>query len=150
MADLESASAQRLLKAFMQFRKTSWHNKKIAGFNPSEFKVLNIIEREANQKQTEMKVSDISRILQVTPPTVTQIVNVLEKEGLVERKIDPGNRRAVQIKLTAEGAMTVEQARKALTDSFSGLIDYLGVEESEHLAELLNKVHQYYDGLSRQ
>jgi hypothetical protein len=35
VADIDSATAQKLLKAFMQFRKTAWHNKKIAGYNPS-------------------------------------------------------------------------------------------------------------------
>lgn len=144
MADIDSATAQKLLKSFMQFRKTGWHKKKIAGYNPSEFKVLVTIKHAANDEKTEMKVSEISQILQVTPPTVTQIINILEKDGLVERTVDPDDRRAVKIRLTPAGIKVTEEARKLFLETFSGLIDYLGEEESEQLANLLAKVHQYF------
>lgn len=149
MADLNSATAQKLLKAFMQFRKTGWHEKKIGGYNPSEFKVLAAIQQHANDKGTDMKVSEISQILQVTSPTVTQIINVLEKDGLVERRIDPDDRRVVKITLTNKGIDVTSKARKAFTESFLGLIDFLGEEESEQLAELLLKVHAYFNDLNR-
>ncbi|MFJ5718190.1 MarR family winged helix-turn-helix transcriptional regulator [Neobacillus sp. NPDC093127] len=144
MADIESATAQKLLKAFMQFRKTGWHEKKIGGYNPSEFKVLAAIQQGANEKNDEMKLSEISQRLQVTPPTVTQIINILEKDGLVERAIDPEDRRAVKIKLTQAGMEATAKAKNRFTEKFTGLIDYLGEEESEQLADLLDKVHHYF------
>jgi DNA-binding MarR family transcriptional regulator len=147
MADLESSTAQKLLKAFMQFRKTGWHEKKIAGYNPSEFKVLVTIKHGTEEK-SDMKVSEISQKLHVTPPTVTQIINVLEKDGLVERSTDTEDRRAVKIKLTQAGMAVTEQAKKAFSETFSGLIDYLGEEESEQLANLLFKVQHYFNQLS--
>ncbi|MDV2887982.1 MarR family transcriptional regulator, partial [Alkalihalophilus pseudofirmus] len=85
VANIESATAQKLLQVFMQFRKAGWHDKKNRRYNPSEFKVLAAIEQGANKKQREMKVSEISQLLKVTPPTVTQIINTLEKDGLIER-----------------------------------------------------------------
>ena len=97
MADFESGTAQKLLQSFMKFRKTGWHDKKIAGFNPSEFRVIATIQRYANDNNTEMKVSEISQLLQVTPPTITQIINILEKDQLIERTVDPEDRRAVKI-----------------------------------------------------
>ncbi|CRK83282.1 MarR family winged helix-turn-helix transcriptional regulator [Neobacillus massiliamazoniensis] len=145
MASYNNETVQKLLKAFMEFRKISWHNKKIAGYNPSEFKVLVTIQREANEKKTEMKISEISQFLQVTPPTITQIINVLEKDGLVERTIDPDDRRAVKIKLTPEGLKVTAKARLAFSETFLGLIDFLGEEESEQLANLLSKVQQYFN-----
>ncbi|WP_223820772.1 MarR family winged helix-turn-helix transcriptional regulator [Bacillus sp. S3] len=149
MADIESATAQKLLKAFMQFRKTGWHEKKIAGYNPSEFKVLATIQQGANEKDSGMKVSEISQLLHVTPPTVTQIINTLEKDGLVERTIDPEDRRAVNIKLSPAGMVVTANARKRFTETFLGLIDYLGEKESEQLAELLSKVQDYFNQESR-
>lgn len=149
VADIESATAQKLLKAFMQFRKTGWHEKKIGGYNPSEFKVLAAIQQGANEKNNEMKVSEISQRLHVTPPTVTQIVNILEKDGLVERAIDPDDRRAVKIKLTPAGMEATASAKKRFTNTFAGLIDYLGEEESGQLADLLDKVHHYFNEQSR-
>ncbi|MFK9093740.1 MarR family winged helix-turn-helix transcriptional regulator [Bacillus salipaludis] len=150
MADFESGTAQKLLQSFMQLKKTGWHNKKIAGFNPSEFRVLVTIQRYANEKNTEMKVSEISQLLQVTPPTITQIVNILEKDSLIERTVDPEDRRAVKIKLTRAGIEATESARKAFGDTFLELIDYLGEDESEQLAGLLSRVHDYFNQISHQ
>ncbi|MBO0960604.1 MarR family transcriptional regulator [Neobacillus sp. MM2021_6] len=150
MADFESGTAQKLLQSFMQLKKTGWHNKKIAGFNPSEFRVLATIQRFANDKNSEMKVSEISQLLEVTPPTITQIVNILEKDSLVERTVDPDDRRAVKITLTPAGMEATKNARKAFGETFLGLIDYLGEEESVQLAELLTKVHDYFTRVSNQ
>jgi len=150
MADIESGTAQKLMQSFVQFRKTGWHDKKIAGFNPSEFRVLATIQRCANEKNSEMKVSEISQLLQVTPPTITQILNVLEKDSLIERTIDPEDRRAVKIKLTPAGIITAENARKTFAETFLGLIDYLGDQESKQLVVLLSKVNDYFNQVSHQ
>ncbi|PLS09522.1 MarR family winged helix-turn-helix transcriptional regulator [Neobacillus cucumis] len=149
MAHFESETAQKLIKAFQQFRKTGWHEKKIGGFNPSEFRVLALIQR-ANENCIEMKVSEISQKLKVTPPTVTQIINVLEKDGFIERTINPEDRRAVKISLTEAGLEETERARKAFSETFLGLIDYLGEEESNQLAELLFRVHEYFNQVENQ
>ncbi|ULT54555.1 MarR family transcriptional regulator [Neobacillus drentensis] len=149
MAHFESETAQKLMKAFQQFRKTGWHEKKIAGFNPSEFRVLALLQR-ANENNSEMKVSEISQKLRVTPPTVTQIINVLEKDGFIERTIHPDDRRSVKISLTEEGLQATEQARQTFANTFLGLIDYLGEAESLQLAELLFNVHDYFNQLENQ
>ncbi|MCM3727484.1 MarR family transcriptional regulator [Neobacillus cucumis] len=149
MAGTENETAHKLIKAFQQFRKTGRNEKKIAGFNPSEFRVLFLIQR-ANENNSEMKVSEISQKLRVTPPTVTQIINGLEKDGYIERTINPEDRRAVKISLTEAGLKATEQARKKFNETFLGLIDYLGEKDSEQLAELLFKVHDYFNQLDNQ
>ncbi len=91
-----------------------------------------------------MRVSDISQLLQVTSPTITQIINRLEERGWVERYMDPEDRRVVRVKLTLEGEQIAAQAKKRFMESFNGLLDHLGLEDSERLAELLMKVFDYY------
>jgi len=144
VAQIDSETAQKLINTFMQFRKTGWHTKKIAGFNPSEYKLMAVIRQGMSEGNGVMKVSEISQKLHVTPPTVTQLINVLEKDGFVERTIDPDDRRAVKIKLTEKGLEVTEQARKAFREKFLGLIDHLGEEDSLKLAELLTKVNKYF------
>ncbi len=149
VAEMDSEVAQKLINTFMQFRRGGWHEKKIAGFNPSEFKIMAVIKQGMKDNGGGMKVSEISHSLHVTPPTVTQLINVLEKDGLVERTIDPNDRRSVNVKLTAEGIDVTRKARKAFRETFLGLIDYLGEEDSDKLAELLAKVNEYYQNLNR-
>src|SRR5437588_4266527 len=138
-------TTQKLLRAFMQFRRAEWHQRSIAGYKPSEIKVLFCIKKGMGSSTPEIKVSEISKRLHVTSPTVTQLIKGLEASGLIERNIDPEDRRSVGIKLTEKGEMITQQAAAAFEESVNGLIEYLGEEQSNQLAELLLKAFRYYD-----
>jgi DNA-binding MarR family transcriptional regulator len=140
---LNNATEQKLFRAFMQFHKAEWHEPTIGGCRPSEIRVLFCV-RTGDKPDSLVKVSDISKRLRVTSPTVTQIVNNLETNGLVERRSDPTDRRSVGIILTKRGEEVTQQAADAFSSSMQGLIDYLGEEESNQLADLLFKVFHYY------
>jgi DNA-binding MarR family transcriptional regulator len=140
---LSDATEQKLFRAFMQFHKAEWHEPSISGCRPSEIRVLFCV-RAGEKPDSLVKVSDISKRLRVTSPTVTQIVNSLESNGLVERRSDPADRRSVGIVLTKRGEEVSQKAANAFSTSMHGLIEYLGEEESNELAELLFKVFRYY------
>lgn len=142
----DSSIAQKLLKSFIQFKKAEWHKRSIMGYKPSEIKVLFCIKKGRKPDCTEIKVSEISKLLHVTSPTVTQLIKSLEADGLVERKTDLTDRRVVWITLTKKGEEVTRKAEDAFLDSFNGLIEYLGEEQSDQLAELLNRVFIYFNG----
>jgi DNA-binding MarR family transcriptional regulator len=56
-----------------------------------------------------LKMNELSRHLMVTGGNVTGIVDLLEKDGLVERAAEPADRRAFRVRLTRAG-------RKAFAD----------------------------------
>ncbi|GIP36430.1 MarR family winged helix-turn-helix transcriptional regulator [Paenibacillus sp. J2TS4] len=141
----DQTTERKLLRAFMQFKKADWHERSISGYKPSEVKLLFCLRHGRNEGMEEMKVSEISRRLHVTSPTVTQLINALEAEGLVERNIDSVDRRVVQVRLTEKGDKVTRKAKEVFAASFRGLVDYLGEEDSEKLAELLSKVFVYYN-----
>src|SRR5713226_5929737 len=103
-------TTQRLFNVFMQFSKVAWHQRSIAGCTLSEIRVLFCIKRGAKPDTSEIKVSEISKMLQVTSPTVTQLLKGLEVHGLINRHIDPRDRRAVGITLTEKGEVVTQQA----------------------------------------
>ncbi len=144
METLRNPTAQKLMRTFMQFGRAAWHQRSIAGCKPSEIKVLFCIKKSVKPGASEIKVSEISKLLQVTPPTVTQLLKGLEANGLIERHIDPRDRRAVGITLSEKGEMVTRQAADAFSASLDGLIEYLGEEQSNQLAELLSRVYHYY------
>lgn len=137
-------TAQKLMRAFMRFHRLEWHQRTVAGCTSGEIRILFCIRQAARSGSPEMKVSEISKMLQVTSPTVTQLLKGLEANGLVARHIDPMDRRAVGITLTQKGEAITQKAMDAFVSSFEGLIDYLGEEESNELAKLLSKVLRYY------
>jgi DNA-binding MarR family transcriptional regulator len=136
----------RLFSALMAYRRPGWHPPSIAGCNPGEIRVLFCIKRGINpQNISHMKVSEISKQLYVTPPTITQVLNSLEANGLIERQIDKTDRRVVSVKLTKKGEIVTQQAEEAFSASINGLIEYLGEEQSNQLADLLSKAFRYFN-----
>src|SRR5258708_30139485 len=91
----ETLVAQTLLHAFLRFRRLSWRQSPVAGLTPSEIMVLACIKRAVPPEGAGLRVSEISSLLQVTAPTMTQHLNELEIHGLVAKHTAPAHRRAV-------------------------------------------------------
>jgi DNA-binding MarR family transcriptional regulator len=139
-----TATEQKLLNALIQFKRLGWYQRAVAGCKPSEIRVLFCVKEGTNADLPEMKVSEISKQMGVTSPTITQLLKSLEAHGLIERNVDPIDRRAVGIKLTIKGRKVAQQAMDAFLASIKGLVEYLGEEESHQFAELLFKAFHYF------
>lgn len=138
----ENITANKLYTALRQLHKTQW-KQSIEGNKPSEMTLMLCIAKRTEQGKEGLKVSEISRFLSLTPPTVTQHINSLEGKGMVERTSDPTDRRVVRVRLTDKGMALTERAKAYMDSVFAELIQYLGEEESEQLAELILKVKQF-------
>ena len=69
---------------------------------------------------------DIAKRLRIEGPTLTRMLDALEKDGLVQRLPDPKDRRTNQLKLTRDGESQLEEIfavadiyRTRLLDGFS-------------------------------
>lgn len=142
-------TTQKVLESFFQFKKLNWHQGPIAGLKSSEIFLLFKIKKTAKSEAPGIKISEISRLLKVAPPTITQLINGLETHGFVERSADKEDRRAVRISLTDKGESVIKKASEELFTSFNGLVDYLGEEKSADLADLLSKVYFYFNEVKK-
>jgi DNA-binding MarR family transcriptional regulator len=50
-----------------------------------------------------MRIGELAQIEQVEPPTMTRLVDAMERDGHVRRRPDPRDRRAVVLGITAKG-----------------------------------------------
>ncbi|ASA26533.1 hypothetical protein B9T62_29875 [Paenibacillus donghaensis] len=133
-----------MFAALRQLRKAHWHHS-VEGHKPSELTLLICIAKRNAPDKEGLKVSEISRFLDLTPPTITQLINSLEAKGMVERQADPSDRRVVRIKLTEQGKVVTRQAKHHMDTTLNRLVEYLGEEESNMLAELLLRVHEFVE-----
>lgn len=78
------------------------------------------------------RLTDLAASEQVTQSAITQIVTKLERDGLVERRPDPSDGRAVLVHLTAQGAAIVDGRRAARVARLAELAD--GLTEAERAA----------------
>lgn len=112
-----------------------------AARRPGELMVLNMIH--ANDDGRGVTVSEIGGWLSVTSPTVTQHLNRLEEQGIVERFADTSDRRVVRIRLTDKGRQFVQRMHRARLELFAGLADHLGEEDSLHFIRTTKKATAY-------
>jgi len=59
----------------------------------------------------EARICDLAAVDHCSQPTMTTQVRRLEDAGLVARTVDPGDARAVRIRITPEGMRTLSQVR---------------------------------------
>ncbi|WP_245237650.1 MarR family winged helix-turn-helix transcriptional regulator [Paenibacillus ihuae] len=111
--------------------------------------LLICLAKKSRSAEEGLKVSEISRLLGITPPTVTQLINSLEAKDMVERQPDLSDRRVVRIRLTEQGRVITRKAREHMDASLNKLVEYLGEEESTLLADLLLKVHGFIENNPR-
>ena len=77
------------------------------GITPSLLSALSTIERAG-----PMTIGDLCAAEQVQPPTMTRLVASLVEAGLVERNVDPADRRVAWVRVTPAGAKSLAQTRK--------------------------------------
>nr|WP_162636870.1 MULTISPECIES: MarR family transcriptional regulator [Paenibacillus] len=103
------------------------------------------IEKWNHSDEEGLKVSEISRLLGFTPPTITQLINSLEAKQMVERRADPSDRRVVRVKLTESGKELTRKAEHYRDVMLDKLVQHLGEKDTKQLTELLLKVHEYVE-----
>lgn len=140
-------TSHELIRSFRQLRHLNWGGKRtFDGCSPSETMMLFCIHRCTKTNALGLKASEISTIMRITSPSVTQTVNVLVARGLLERNADPLDGRVVRIKLTDEGQRMTRMAEDAMHLRVKKVVDHLGKERSLLLVELLDEVFQHFGG----
>ncbi|HET6444440.1 MAG TPA: MarR family transcriptional regulator [candidate division Zixibacteria bacterium] len=112
-----------------------------AGLSRAQYRVLiNLFFAEQMGERGELNPSEISDRQGVSRNTMSSLIRNLEDGGLVERHLDPLDRRRFNISLTESGrALVTDYAGQHLAtigSCFSGLT----ADEQENLYQLLRKV----------
>lgn len=86
--------------------------------------------------------TQVAQLLDVTPPTVTSLVDALESRGLVARSADPNDRRRVVCSLTPAGRRALQRGDGLVGERLGRLLDRLAPGEAEQAVaglEALNR-----------
>lgn len=91
------------------------------------------------QFQDGLKMSELSGHLLVANGSTTVVVDRLEKEGLVERRSVPGDRRAWQVHLTEDGLRSFEQQASEHEQWVDALLSDISTPDAQRLMKILDK-----------
>ena len=89
----------------------------------------------------------VERLL-IRPPSVTGVVDRLERGGLVERGGSPTDLRAKRVSLTPRGRQLVERVLQNLGRQVDRVMGVLTTEEQAELHRLLSRLGEHLEGLS--
>lgn len=87
-----------------------------------------------------LRMSELAALEGVQLPSATSVVNGLVKLGLVERRADPTDRRAVVIDLTPKGRHQVDELVDRRNHSFALLLDRLDEQDRRLLEDAVPAV----------
>jgi len=100
--------------------------------SPHQARALRVVvERDG------VRLSDLAESLHIAPRSATEVADGLQARGLVERTPDPGDRRAVILRPTAEGRRVRAEVGRARAADNEALLSRLSTEDRATLARLL-------------
>ncbi|GGV59590.1 transcriptional regulator [Streptomyces griseoloalbus] len=73
------------------------------GLCASDFEVLDILAQNAGSGDFSYRVQEISERIHLSQSALSRLLARLEKEGLVERRMCPEDRRGVRVSLSEKG-----------------------------------------------
>jgi DNA-binding MarR family transcriptional regulator len=91
---------------------------------------------------------ELSERLLISRGAVTQILDLLVKQGRIQRRPHPDDRRMLLVGLTLKGRRVLGRAQPQVAEATSRTLAGLSSHEQELLAELLRKLEQHVQSLS--
>lgn len=103
-----------------------------------------VIVSSLYEKET-LRLIDIAQILDVEPPFVTSLIDVLESKGFVLRKDDPSDRRAKLISLNTKKLSLIPEIENQMNVTLRKLLKGLTNEELGIYKKVLETIIQNSD-----
>ncbi|SDS04922.1 transcriptional regulator, MarR family [Paenibacillaceae bacterium GAS479] len=154
----EHSQGKRLIEVMSKIRRVSSKHQLADIVKQREFHVMGIIrsrmhcEHSLEQEQLAtpgIKVSELSELLQITMPSVSQMINGMEEKGYVKRVTSKNDRRVVYIMLDVEGEAALKKAKKAFLTFTDEIVSRLGNEETEQLITLCDQLYEIIDDIKK-
>ena len=133
----------RYLVLAQQVRKVLDKHMVSNGLSLARWKVLEVLDGTGSIRQTAL-----AKELGFAPRSVTQAVESLASDGLVERKPDPDDGRAKLVALTDEGAAALAAGTKAGEHMLRQIFGTLDRKQLARLGEILSVIDDITGELS--
>ena len=130
---------QEVLRSLRRiFHAVDRHSRRLArvhGLTEPQAICLNAVNRAG-----ELNPGQLARIVSLSPPTVTGILDRLERRGLVKRERAARDKRQVVVCLTDTGRELLEHSPPPLQERFTHRLTGLPASRQRQIAKSLNEV----------
>jgi len=108
--------------------------------SPGRFTVMMLLYDKMADHPVPQTPADLAEMSGVTRATITGLVDTLERDGLVTRKHDSGDRRMMLVHLTPKGHSTLQEILPGHFKQMAAQMAPLSEHERKTLVRLLNKL----------
>ena len=129
-ASINHDQDERLFALFEQCGHFIYHSR---GGNSGKRKILSVLYRAKEMPQPQLQ-----HILGIQPGTISESINKLVAEGLVERSVSETDKRQKVIRITELGEAEFLEMKKSELES--GYFDSLTIQETIVLEQILSKL----------
>lgn len=136
-------SIEQNLKLFRDLINRSFHKAQY-GISYDQWCVLHAVADEAGISQV-----DIAAATKKEPASISRILNILEKKGLIDRLDNPSNRRAKRIFLTNSGEGLESKATTTFNQIAALGFKDIHPREINLFVKLIDKIHYNFSADTR-
>lgn len=117
------------------------------GISGPQWGVLRVLQRAESKGESGLRLKDIGQRLFIQPPSVTAVVDRLERQGLVKRSSSKADLRVRRVSLTTEARKFMSVVLEVHGDQIKSLFTALSSRELDQLHTLLTKLNAHLEGL---
>ena len=117
------------------------------GITGAQWGVLRNLHRAEVEGHAALRLTDLGERLLIRPPSVTGVVDRLERAGLVTRGETPTDLRAKQVALTPRGRRLVERVLSVHGSVIEEVMGGLTPAGQAELQQLLARLEEHLNGL---
>lgn len=115
-----------------------------AKYNTENIPIHHLMIMQRLTDEGPISISTIKNEYNISASAATQFVQHLEKKGYIHRVKSKVDKRSYLIKLSELGEETTRRVSQLFLKETKLLVDYLGLEDSQKLNDLLVKIMQFY------
>jgi DNA-binding MarR family transcriptional regulator len=120
------------------------------GISGAQWGVLLALGRAADEGELGLRLTDIGDRLLIRPPSVTGVIDRLERMGLVERTSSSQDMRAKCVSLTPAGRQLFGRVKKGRQAKVNDMLGGLTAKEQLELSLLLRRLGTHLELLDGQ
>jgi len=109
----------------------------------TEFLALDVLSRSA-----PLSIGEVQKVVGVVPAQMSRVVRALEVEGgrgYVECKINPQDRRRIDLSLTESGRKAYEAYRRSRLGSFYTVLEALDPDDRADFMRMLKRIRKAFE-----
>ena len=118
------------------------------GISGAQWGVLRVLHRAEEEGNAGLRLAEMGDRLLIRPPSVTGVVDRLERMKLVSRQAVPDDRRARHVRLTESGRQLLQQSLLSHGQRTQSLMSGLTPAEQKSLGVVLEKLCAHLEAMA--